>query len=559
MAEIEDLLSSYCSGGLSRAGFIRRLLALGVGMDFVESLFGPGTRRALAAVRGPKQVPSHAPYVVMVVMDAFRADYRELAPMPNLDWLAGRGVSFPSAWVGQLESYTPTGHATLSTGATPAHQGIIGFSWRDPKTGKVDQTCWYEDVMKGRLEQQLVQHGVNSIPAALKAQDPHARVVALSSEKYYAADALGGHAADFIFYGQPVGKQIVTRGIPHHLPPTSFVRAKGLTRPWPLTYGQFDEMSMTMALEALHTLDPRLLMINLPGADVYGHRVGGPASPDVMKRLVAGADAQLGRLIKALRDRGILDQTIFVVTADHGMVGNTYQIDNAVLQAAVKKVGGDLLHFVGGNSGYIWLRNPGAVPKVTQRLVDLLPSLPLYRSTDALAVSFAYYLTVESGKYRYHPVPATGNTIDPKLNAAYQYLLGTFAGPTSPDIVLAFQEDMISTQNTTIHGEHGGATWGAQHIPLILSGPGIRRGKESGFPARLMDVAPTVLALLGLPPTHMDGVVLADALTRPTSQLVRRQDGIASQLLAYQQAIEARSHADVLGQKDATPPVPKTP
>jgi arylsulfatase A-like enzyme len=559
MAEIDDLLSSYATGRLSRGAFIRRLLALGVGMDFIETLLGPGTRRAFAAARGPKQVPSHAPYVVMVVMDAFRADYLDLTSMPNLEWLASRGVSFPRAWVGQLESYTPAGHATLSTGATPAHQGIIGFSWRDPKTGKVDETCWYSDVMKGRLEQQLLQHGVNSIPAAMKAQDPHARVVALSSEKYYAADALGGHAADFIFYGQPVGKKIVTRGIPHHLPPPSLVRASGMTRSWPLTYGQFDEMSMTMALEALHLLDPRLLMINLPGADIYGHRVGGPASPDVMKRLVQAADDQLGRLIKALRDRGIFDQTIFVVTADHGMVGNTYQIDNGVLQAAVKKVGGDLLHFVGGNSGFIWLKNPEAAPQVTQKLVDLFPSLPLYRSTDAAAVSFAFYLTVQSGRYRYHSVAPTGGSVDATLKTAYQYLLGTFAGPTSPDIVLVFQEDMISTLNTSIHGEHGGGTWGAQHIPLMLSGPGIRGGKESTFPARLMDVAPTVLALLGLPPTGMDGVVLADALARPAPAQTRRQDDVAGRLLGYQRAIEARSRADILGQSKATAPPPKTP
>jgi hypothetical protein len=494
----------------------------------------------------------------MVVLDAFRADYQALTPMPNLEWLMARGVSYPNAWVGQLETYTPTGHATLSTGATPAHQGIIGFNWLNSKTGKVEQTCWYDDVMHGRLEQQLVQHGVNSIPAALKRQDPHARVVALSSEKYYAADAMGGHAADFIFYGQPIGKQIVTRGIPHHIPPEHFIKLKDLSRPWPLRFGQFDELAMTMALEALHAFDPRLLMINMPGADIYGHRVGGPGSPEVMKRIARAADHQLGRLITALRNRGILDQTIFVVTADHGMVKNTYQMDNQELQAAVRRVGGKLGHFVGGNSAYIWLRNRESSQQVAQRLIDLLPSLPLERSTDAAGISFAYALKLEAGVYSYYPVPPTGSTLDPALDAAYRYLLQTFAGPISPDIVLAFEENMISTPTSSIHGEHGGATWGAQHIPLVIAGPGVRRGKESSFPARLMEVAPTVLALLGLPPTHMDGVVLADALTKPIAKQQRAQDEVAASLASYQQAIVARSLADVQSQSGVTAPPPKS-
>jgi hypothetical protein len=60
-----------------------------------------------------------------------------------------------------------------------------------------------------------------------------------------------------------------------------------------------------------------------------------------------------------------------------------------------------------------------------------------------------------------------------------------------------------------------------------------------------MDVAPTVLTLLGIEPTNMDGVVLADALAKPTTQLIDAQDKIAPTLTAYQKAIIARSQADI--------------
>lgn len=546
MSDIERLLSAYIGGNLSRGAFVCRLLSLGVGMGFVETLLGRNVKRVLAA--SPHPVPARAPFVVMVVMDAFRADYAHLTSMPNLDWLMRRGVSFPNAWVGQLESYTPAGHATLSTGATPAHHGVIGFEWRDPKTGREDQTAWYQGVMSGRLEEQLRQHGVNSISAAIKRQDPHARVASMSSEKYYAADALGGPAADYIFFGMPSGTKIVTRGIPHHVPPQSFLRRHGLTRAWPLLYGQFDQMAMTMAIDALHAFDPRVLLVNLPGADIYGHRVGGPASPEVMGRIVRACDRQIGRLIAALRNRGMLDQTIFVVTSDHGMVRNTYQIDNAIIKMAVRQAGGDYMFHVGGSSAYIWLKNPKHAGAVAQRMVDLFPSLPLDRGTTPTSVPFAHYQTIESGVYTYHLVTQSGGTIPKDLAAAYQYLLGTFAGPSAPDIALAYQEDMISTATVKSHGEHGGGTWGSQQIPLVISGPGVRHGTKSDFPARLMDVAPTVLALLGIPPTNMDGVVLADALRQPAAHYVRRQDHVAPNLSAYQRAIIARARADIAGQ-----------
>lgn len=533
MSSIEDLIHAYASGGLSRQAFIRRLMAAGVGAGFIETLLGPGAPRALAAPP-PQLAPSRAPYVVLVVMDGFRADYQQLAPMPNLTWLMEQGTTFERAWVGHLESYTPASHATISTGAKPAHSGVIGFEWRDPVTHEEDYTGWYNDVIAGRLEQQLLQHGVNSIPQAVKAQDPTARVVALSSEKYYAADALGGHAADYILYGLPQGSTIVTKGIPHHIPPSSFMSTPALTEVWPLRQGQFDAMSMTMALESLRDLDPRVLMINLPGPDIYGHRVGGPASPDVMKGIVAGCDAQLGRLITAFRDRGILDETIFVVTADHGMVSNTNQIHNTRIKQVIAEAGGQYLFHTGGNCAYIWLRNPAASPVVAQHLVDAIGP-----------AHFAHYQTIDSGKYAYHPVVRTGWPLHSALESAYQYLLETFAGPLAPDIALSFEENTITRVHPNKHGEHGGATWGSQAIPLVIAGPGVRPAIQSQFPARLMDIAPTVLTLLGIKPSNMDGVVLTDALVRPTGADVAAQDTLAPDLTLFQEAIYRRSATDI--------------
>jgi hypothetical protein len=67
--------------------------------------------------------------------------------------------------------------------------------------------------------------GAPSIPQAVKAADPKARVVALSSEKIYAADAMGGFAADYILYHQRSGpgkRALVPSAVPGHRPPEYF-------------------------------------------------------------------------------------------------------------------------------------------------------------------------------------------------------------------------------------------------------------------------------------------------------------------------------------------------
>ena len=62
-------------------------------------------------------------------------------------------------------------------------------------------------------------------------------------------------------------------------------------------------------------------------------------------------------------------------------------------------------------------------------------------------------------------------------------------------------------------GQHGSLRESDMRIPLILSGAGVARGRVLGK-ASLVDVAPTVVRLLGLPQKVLrpDGRVLDEAL-----------------------------------------------
>jgi arylsulfatase A-like enzyme len=96
----------------------------------------------------------------------------------------------------------------------------------------------------------------------------------------------------------------------------------------------------------------------------------------------------------------------------------------------------------------------------------------------------------------------------------------------------------------TWKGTHGGATWLVQHVPLIMSGPGIRSGVYSAFPARAIDIAPTMEQLLGLPPIKRDGVALADALASPPKAEVAAQNQIYPTLATEVHALQVQSAAD---------------
>jgi hypothetical protein len=70
---------------------------------------------------------------------------------------------------------------------------------------------------------------------------------------------------------------------------------------------------------------------------------------------------------------------------------------------------------------------------------------------------------------------------------------------------------VVADHGHLARGGHGGAEPEARMVPLVLAGAGVRRSPEGE--ARLIDVAPTVAALLGLaPPGQLRGRPLLDVL-----------------------------------------------
>ena len=304
------------------------------------------------------------PFAVVLVVDAARYDEFNLAQMPNLAKLAASGVQYSQAWVGQLPSVTESSHATIGTGVLPTRHNILGDTWRVPGTEQMSPNLLNSQLTRtGYIGKVIKQTGSPSLAAITHLRWPGSKVVALSGHKVYAADALGGGSADYVAFGTKDARgHYVPAAIPGHEYDASILHSPQLDLPgYPRTPGSEDDWTTTLALKFLFKYHPRLMMINLPEVDIFGHIAG--TSATVMQPLMSNVDKQIGRLVAAYGRAGILPQTTFLITSDHGMVPALHTVDEEQIKQIVVKAGGDPLYIGHGDSSSIWLKNPEINPE----------------------------------------------------------------------------------------------------------------------------------------------------------------------------------------------------
>lgn len=455
-----------------------------------------------------------AKYLVLIVLDGARPDYFGLTGLPHVDALRTHGTEYTNALTGILESETPSGHTTIATGSTPARNGILGFDWAQNDN---DYSLFSPDVVRSGAMEQIMQNAhVPTIASLYKARYPTARVVALSGHKYYAADPLGGPAADAIMYYQGDDKgRYVPVGMPNHMPPAGVLDAPGLVASSThLPLGQEDTLATRLAISAFKTMHQQITLINYPEFDwPLGHVDGGNTDAKDVVTLMQSFDRDLGAIEDAYRQAGVLDQTLFVITADHGMTPVTRFIQQSVITNAVSRAGTRAPAISYSTGAYVWLTDQSRAQAVAQNIL----------AEKDPGVQSVYYLTTVGGKPGY--VPAAPASIGADVEKAHQYLLNTLLNGHEPSVVaFARSGQTLADPSTHWKADHGGAEWQAQHIPLIFSGAGVQPGLVTGDPAQLDDVAPTALAAMGVKSTGMEGNVLTEVVrSANASEVTARQ------------------------------------
>lgn len=480
-----------------------------------------------------------AKYLVLLVLDGARPDYFTVSGIPHVRALMRSGVQYTGAWAGILESETPSGHASITSGSQPTADGVLSFDWATSNNTPI--TLFNEQSVRNGLMENIMRAApAPSIAGLLHRQNRRAKVVALSGYKYYAADALGGPDADVIMYyaGRKNGMFGPT-AIPGHAPPASVLRDSSLVLPsrkYPL--GRGNHMAMRLAGKTFRAMRPAATLINLPEFDwPLGHVLGASRDRNAVQTLMRDFDSDLAALEETYRRAGVLRNTLFVITADHGFSQIQYKMSHTVINDAVAAAGTSIVRDTYHTAAYAWLKDGS---KAAAAAANISHQRKPY-------IQSVYFRTMGANGPMYLRATGANLLYDPAVEAANQQLLSTFNGPNGPDLaVFATERAMfVAGGESTWKGDHGGADWGSQHLPLILSGPGIRRGVVSDWPARLEDIAPTVLTAMGAPTTGMQGIPLADALEGATPEQLVVQRAVGARVRPVVDALRNQSNLEV--------------
>jgi hypothetical protein len=195
-------------------------------------------------------------------------------------------------------------------------------------------------------------------------------------------------------------------------------------------------------------------------------------------------DESLGRIIAELKKENLYDTTLIVVSAKHGQspidVKQRRLIDRNVIRQAVNSVAADLLvHASLDTIGLVYLRDPAK----TGAVADALRA----RATEA------GILKIYHGEQLKLLLP--GAETDPRMpDILIQPVLGTF-----------YADNPDSPASRALLAEHGGMLDEDTHVPLLVSFNGAP-GTASRAPVFTHQVAPTILAALGLDPAGLQAV-----------------------------------------------------
>lgn len=95
---------------------------------------------------------------------------------------------------------------------------------------------------------------------------------------------------------------------------------------WPDEAKSDDADVVKHALLVLRSHQPEVFFVHFPGVDNAGHKFGWGTAEQLAA--VATADRAVGQLVDALGEMKLLDDTLIIVTADHGGAGRSHGSDD---------------------------------------------------------------------------------------------------------------------------------------------------------------------------------------------------------------------------------------
>ncbi len=272
---------------------------------------------------------------------------------------------------------------------------------------------------------------------------------------------------------------------------------------WPATTSpnvpQMEQGARVLIEYVLAERKPTVGLIWFSEPDSSNHKAG--VGSVLSNSALASADEQFGRIIGWLEDSGTLEETDVIVVSDHG-----YATIDSVVDINVELRNAGFPH--GGQPGGVLAASNGGAVLFYAHEADTV-------TVDRLArwLSKQSWCGVMLAAERVGIVPGT-------LPAS----IGNIDGRRSPDLTMSFAwssaandagfpGQTASSGGLVGVGTHGGMSRHELRNTLIARGPSFLRSTVIDTPTGNIDVAPTILHILGLPGGEdMDGRVLHEAL-----------------------------------------------
>ena len=258
------------------------------------------------------------------------------------------------------------------------------------------------------------------------------------------------------------------------------------------------------ACHVIRERKPNLLLVHLLNVDGTHHALGAQTAAGYTAN--AYADMCLSRIVDAIDEAGIREQTTLIVLSDHGFTSTPKALRPNVLlreKGLLKADGGKLsearVHVIPeGGIGLVYCTNPGEAEADRQRVKELFTGQEGVADV-VLPDRFAEYGLPQPREYAQAP--------DAVLVAKDGYAV---SASVEGDTFVA-----SNTEAKTSLGSHGFLSGSKKMNALcVLSGNGIRKGGKLEQVENI-DVAPTIAKLLGLEGFSADGQPLSAALVTP--------------------------------------------
>ena len=467
--------------------------------------------------------------LVFMVFDAMRPDFIDRFDLQNFKKLRSISRNYQNSYLGYIGAETSVSHLVFPTGKRPRELPVQDDIYLD-QDGKLStpQTFYATGGLAISQLRTLMESlpKDESLPANLK-KDFGGTAFAIG-EKNYATTELGTLSADSIVtlkkekgYCSPDGVNVPTYIVSNERYQLECSKKYGTDKSfYPLDGAKSvpgddlhhlggDIWVADAAIDVMNHENWSSLSLTFSGIDKVMHMLGevdptytpsqdeGISTEYHLEKVAKIADEQLGRVLNTLKEKGLLDQTLIVVTADHGCqvdkkyLGNGKTSKWGVLKnESAKDAPGWVTHFT--KAGDVLFSYQDTAIRTWMKTRDSNRSEVIHAMGEVPGVTEIYALQNKKGVWSYRRVFSALSKQPLRFqNWAKKHskeILDATATSASPDLIGLLADET----GFDLIGDHGGAQENVQRIPLMISGPLIA-AKTVRKPIRAFEVKEEVL------------------------------------------------------------------